>query len=151
MHYCTEALRGRAPPDINSRQVFFHGSCSLCISIHCMCPVQSPALVSTCADSNQGTQSQFQRARVCWRSSKPVQLDICIQIYCLFWTLASSVEPQLIRQVQISQHELVIRLWEGTSLLQMGFCHISGIHLNIPWRCSSHDELPFNYNRLLSY
>lgn len=31
----------------------------------------------------------------------------------------------------------------------MGLCHISGIRLNIPQRCSTPDELPFNYNLLL--
>lgn len=63
----------------------------------------------------------------------------------------SSVEPELIWQVQIVQHDLVILVLRAHDSLQMGFCHISGICLNIPRRCSIPDKLPFNYNLLLLY
>lgn len=43
--------------------------------------------------------------------------------FFFFLTLMSSVEPQLIRQVQILQHDLIIWLWER-KFLQMGVCHI---------------------------
>lgn len=110
-------------PDINSTQVLFHGSCSLCISIHCMCPVQSPALMSARADSNQASESHFQRGgggRVCadegQNQSESMFGSKLKTSFFLFKHKMSSVEPQLIRQVQILQHDLVIRLRERPSL-----------------------------------